>query len=226
MLGTESNSIEPSRYGFRSIRPKTREERKGLTDKVLLETRRINARVGHEARLHQANAPACSAMLTSCPTTAAGYISNSDRFHSDTAGEERESRQEIIHKKQRAIEFRRNQSMNREEQRWEKIENVRAEEDERSRRLREEGMACKRNTSNVHYDILNLQYSQNTGGEEQKYADDMVRFRSQVRSTNLVISGDTRAHYNIISGAPRSMPEYPAEFPARPAGTVNRHGGH
>ena len=196
-------------------------------DKVLLETQRISQRVGHEARLHQANAPPTSAMLTSCPTSAAGYISNSDRFHSDTAGDERELREETLHKKNRAIEFRRNQIMNREEIRWEKIEQARKEEDDRNRSIREDGMAAKRNTSNVHYDILNLQYSQNTGGEEQKYSDDLVRFRSQVRSTNLVISGGTRVPYNIISGAQRPMPEYPSELPRAPAGMdTAKRGGH
>jgi hypothetical protein len=224
----EFRPVEPSAYGFNAIRPKTRDERKGEKDKVLLETQRINARVGFEARLHQANAPPNAAMLTSCPTTAAGYISNSDRFHSDTAGEERELRQEIILKKQRAIEFRRNQTMNREEQRWEKIERGRKEFDDRTQRLREEGLACKRNTSNVAYDIVNLHYQQSTAGEEQKYQDDVVRFRAQVRSTNLVVAGDTRAHYNIISGAPRAMPEYPKEYPVapEPSASTARRGGH
>ena len=103
------NEFKESSFGFRSIRPKTREERRGVFDKVLLEKSRIDQRVGHEARLHQANAPANSSLLTSCVSEGAGYISNADRFHSDTAGEEYAARQEALQKKNRAIEFRRNQ---------------------------------------------------------------------------------------------------------------------
>jgi hypothetical protein len=99
----------PSSFGFRSIRPKSRDERKGLFDKVLLEKSRLDQRVGYEARLQQANAPTTSSLLTSCISEGAGYISNADRFHSDTAGEEYAARQEALHKKNRAIEFRRNQ---------------------------------------------------------------------------------------------------------------------
>jgi hypothetical protein len=99
----------PSSFGFRSIRPKSRDERRGLLDKVLLEKSRLNQRVGYEARQQQANAPTTSSLLTSCVSEGAGYISNADRFHSDTAGEEYAARQEALHKKNRAIEFRRNQ---------------------------------------------------------------------------------------------------------------------
>jgi hypothetical protein len=63
-----------------------------LNDKVALEQSRIRQRVGFEARMHKANAPETTDGLTSCAVNAAGYISNSDRFHSDTAGEEREMR--------------------------------------------------------------------------------------------------------------------------------------
>lgn len=53
------------------------------------------------------------------------------------------------------------------------MEEKRITNDEHARRLRDEGSACKKNASNVAYDILNLQYNQDTGGEKQKYEDDM-----------------------------------------------------
>lgn len=83
-------------------------ERFNLKDKVSLERNRINQRVGWQARMHKANAPETSSLLTSCSTGAAGYISNSDRFHTDTVGEEYMIRQEHIKKKQAADDFRRN----------------------------------------------------------------------------------------------------------------------
>ncbi|RYG68019.1 hypothetical protein EON64_06110 [archaeon] len=51
-------------------------------------------------------------------------------------------------------------------------------EEERIQKLREEGSKAKKNTSNVAYDILTLQYAQNKDGEQQKYVDDMVRYRA------------------------------------------------
>jgi hypothetical protein len=79
-----------------------------MKDKVSLERNRINQRVGWQARMHQQNAPETSALLTSCPVGAAGYLSNSDRFHTDTVGEEFAHRQEQHRRKLAAQEFRRN----------------------------------------------------------------------------------------------------------------------
>ena len=61
----------------------------------------------------------------------------------------------------------------REEDRWQQIELKKKDDEEYVRRLRDDGLACKKNTSNVAYDILNLQYNQDTSGEQQKYEDDM-----------------------------------------------------
>ena len=105
-----NQDCQPSAFGFRNIQPKTRQERRGHYDKVSLEKSRIDQRVGFEARIHQANAPKHSSQLTSCLSEGAGYISNADRFHCDTAGEEYATRQDAIQRKNRAIEFRRNQA--------------------------------------------------------------------------------------------------------------------
>jgi hypothetical protein len=70
--------------------------------------------------------------------------------------------------------------MAREEDRWQQIENKRNDDDEHVRRLQDNGMACKKNSSNVAYDILSLQYNQDTGGEKQKYVDDMGKFYTNI----------------------------------------------
>lgn len=46
------------------------------------------------------------------------------------------------------------------------------QEDDHWQKLREEGIKAKKNESNVSYDILTMQYSQDAGGELQKYQDD------------------------------------------------------
>lgn len=74
-----------------------------------MEKNRINQRVGFQARMHQQNAPETSALLTSCSAGAAGYMSNSDRFHTDTVGEEYAVRQALVERQKQAAEFRRGQ---------------------------------------------------------------------------------------------------------------------
>ena len=58
------------------------------------------------------NAPPTSAGLTSCVEHGAGYLSNADRFHSDTSGEEYLARQEAIRRTKETIAFRKNQVSN------------------------------------------------------------------------------------------------------------------
>lgn len=53
------------------------------------------------------------------------------------------------------------------------MEERQKKEDEDWRRLREDGSKAKKNQSNVAYDIMTLQYSQDQDGQQQKYLDDM-----------------------------------------------------
>ena len=64
------------------------------------------------------------------------------------------------------------QNLIREEDRWKQMESVRNATSENERRLRDEGMTGKKNASNVAYNILNLQYKKDRGGEIQKLEDD------------------------------------------------------
>jgi len=105
----DNTEFIPSAFGFRVMKPKDRHQRLVAKDKVALEKERINARVGLEARMHQANAPSSSAGLTACVEHGAGYLSNSDRFHSDTCGEEYLLRQEKIKRTKETVDFRKRQ---------------------------------------------------------------------------------------------------------------------
>jgi hypothetical protein len=58
--------------------------------------------------MHKQNAPENSALLTSCSAGAAGYLSNSDRFHTDVVGEEYALRQEKIKRQHEIQDFKRN----------------------------------------------------------------------------------------------------------------------
>ena len=171
--------------------------------------------------MQRENAPETSAGLTTCVVGGAGYLSNADRFHSDTESEELAQRQQAVVRKQQAIEFRRNQSVEREDNRWRRIEEKQQQDAEKWNRLRESGTKSGKNQSSAAYDITNLQYHDNDDGKQQKYVDDMVRYRAQLRTRDLVVQGDSRVSYNIISGDDRSLPKVP-EPVARPE---LKHGG-
>jgi hypothetical protein len=90
--------------------------------------------------MQNANMPATSAGLTSLEPTGASYISNADRFHSDTAGEAYEERQKSIQKMKQAIQYRSNKMTEREETRWNSIESKQQEEEQYWAVVREEGI--------------------------------------------------------------------------------------
>jgi hypothetical protein len=61
----------------------------------------------------------------------------------------------------------------REDERWQKLQESKAAEDERLIKQREDGIKAKKNASGAAYDICTLQYQESRLGEGQKYADDM-----------------------------------------------------
>lgn len=66
--------------------------------------------------------------------------------------------------------------MNREEERWHNIEHNAEKEEQKWHQIRSEGNKSMKNASNVAYNVVTLQYDQNTRGEEQKYSDDMGQY--------------------------------------------------
>jgi hypothetical protein len=159
--------------------------------------------------MQRENAPATSAGLTACPEGAAGYLSNMDRFHSDTAGEEYDLRMEKLRREREAIEFRSRQTLQREEVRWDREDAAKKTEEEYWQRVRAEGLKAKKNQSAVAYDITSMVYKQDINGARQKHYDEQVRYRAKMRMHNLAVQADTRVQYNIINGGPRYIPPVP-----------------
>jgi hypothetical protein len=56
------------------------------------------------------------------------------------------------------------------------MEDKQAEQEEVWQKQRDDGSKAKKNQSNVAYDIMTLQYSQDKDGEHQKYLDDMGKY--------------------------------------------------
>ncbi len=68
------------------------------------------------------------------------FYLDADRFHSDVCGEELQIRQEKYHRQQQIFENKRTFAAEREEQRWQKIEEMKASEQQYWDQQRELGL--------------------------------------------------------------------------------------
>jgi hypothetical protein len=199
----------PSAAGFRNIKPMTRHERRALKDKVALEKDRLMKRSGLSAKLYRENAPQDSMGLTCPEPQAAGFLADADRFHTDTSGEEFLARKAKHEEKQLQYDQKRVSRVEREEARWQAIEEKKAEEEKYWDDQRESGAKAMKNNSCVPYDAITLRYNDGLDGDRLRYDDEKVRYRAALRSQNLMRCGDTRTGYNIISGHSRPNVDVP-----------------
>jgi hypothetical protein len=89
--------------------------------------------------MYRENAPGPEGLT--CPlSNAAGYLADADRFHSDVSGEEMQLRQQRYHRSQQIYDNKRLQYAEKEEQRWQKIEEVKAAEESYWEKQRDLGL--------------------------------------------------------------------------------------
>ncbi|CAN0137362.1 unnamed protein product [Ascophyllum nodosum] len=171
-----------------------------LKDKVALEKSRLMQRTGHAAKMYRENVPPEGVSLTGCTPEAAGFITDSDRFHSDTVGEER-FRRKAQHERHVQINANRRQlRVEREGKRWEDMERKEEAEKERLDWLRAEERKSKKNKSGMPYNMISLMYNDGLDGQRLEYNDSIVKHRAKMRSNNLLRLGDSRCGYNILTG--------------------------
>ncbi|CAN0013140.1 unnamed protein product, partial [Phaeothamnion confervicola] len=78
-----------------------------LRDKAALEKSRLVERAGQAARQYRDNLPPEGVSLTELVPGAAGFIADSDRFHTDVAGEDYLRRQHMHERRVAATEQQR-----------------------------------------------------------------------------------------------------------------------
>jgi len=96
--------------------------------------------------------------------------SDADRFHSDVSGEELQERQERYNRTQGIDERKRVSNAEKEELRWQKIEEAKAAEAAYWEEQRNLGSKSKKNSSGVPYNTLTLQYNDGADGERLRSA--------------------------------------------------------
>lgn len=190
--------------GFRAIQPETRADRAAKQDKTTLEKSRLSQRREKFIRYEDLGAP------TEMQAGAVGFLDDADRFHTDTAGEEKAVRDKEIERRESKYEYKRNKYLDREEARWEQMEEEHVVEHDKLG-LMQNSSKGTRNHSSVAYDCVTLEYHTTPAGRQQLFEDNMAKYRAGVRTEKLhrYASGDG---YNPITGEelrPLPLPRRP-----------------
>ncbi|KAG6599739.1 Prefoldin subunit 3 [Phytophthora cinnamomi] len=181
---------------FNNIPARTRAQREAVCDKEQREKERLRAR--KEGFVRVDTTAAGSAMLVYTPQSQ-GFMSDADRFHSDTAGEERAAREDARTRAKIQQERRRQEAVNRDVRRWEAMDAASAEEKRRSEALRASGSKARRNKCGEPFNPVTLQYNDGKDGERLQAADAAIKHRAMLRAQNLQFH-NSREGVNPITG--------------------------
>jgi len=145
--------------------------------------------------------------------------SDSKRYITDVAGEERLKRQAAAAKEQARLASLREAALARDEKRWGRMAAESAADERKIATKRSSGLAAKKNAPSLPFNPITLQYGTGYDGGLLQHQDEMVKYRSALRTNNLY--SKSNGDYNPISGAPRlelkppAKPQLPAELQQR-----------
>lgn len=183
---------------FNNIPARSREQRMALQDKEQREKDRLRQRKEGFARIDTSATGA--AMLVYNPKSQ-GFMSDADRFHSDTAGEERAHREEHYARVKSHQDRKRYDGVQREIKRWKDMDVATAEEDKKWHAIRQAGTRALRNKGGEAFNPITLQYNDGKDGQRLMVADQAIKHRAVVRAQNLQ-HHNSRAGINPITGEP------------------------
>lgn len=183
---------------FNNIPARSREQRVALQDKEQHEKARLRERKEGFVRIDTSATGA--AMLVYNPKSQ-GFMSDADRFHSDTAGEERAHRKEHNARVKVHQERRRYDGVQREIKRWSDMDAASAADEKKWQAMRQSGTKALRNKGGEAFNPITLQYNDGKDGARLLAADTAVKHRAVVRAQNLQ-HHNSRAGMNPITGEP------------------------
>ncbi len=94
------------------------------------------------------------------------------------------------------------EQLERDNERWKRMDEEDKKESVRLAKLKETNKAGKKNQNSAPYNPLTLEYDPTESGQKLKQLDEMAKYRAQLRSYNI----DSRSNcgYNLLTGAPRA----------------------
>jgi len=188
-----------------NIKPRTREEREALANKELIEKSRINQRVGLEAR----NVNMQDILHNAHPKSTL-FINENERFDKDFAVHDRNQRQKERMLKDMGIEKHRLEALERDAQRWEKMEHEANRADQVQDFKRQVFLHGKHNMSGMPFNPITLEYERSEQGQSLMEKDEAAKVRAYLRATNL----DSRSNcgYNVLTGEGRKEVTIPNQL--------------
>ena len=125
-----------------------------------------------------------------------------ERFDRDYVVHEKKEREDKWNKKMQDIEKRKMEKLSRDNERWQKMDEDDKKEEGKLTKLKDSNQVGKKNLSSAAYNPITLEYNPTDGGVKLKQADDVAKYRAQLRCNNI----DTKSNsgYNILTGATRS----------------------
>lgn len=159
----------PAITQVRNIAPKSRGERGQTRDE--LEKGRLRARTGGFERYVD------PAEVLTQPPDSLGYADDADRFNRDTVGMERSQRDAAYAHKEMIFYARRSERAEREEERWQQVEQEHAHDEQALAEMREDGGKWRRNKASQPYHLLSMQYADDMDGEQLRFGDDQTKVR-------------------------------------------------
>ena len=99
------------------------------------------------------------------------------------------------------IEKRKMEQLNRDSERWKKMDEEQKREDNKLTKLKQTSGAGKKNYSSAAYNPITLEYDPTESGMKLRQADELAKYRAQLRSYN--IDSKSNCGYNILTGNER-----------------------
>jgi hypothetical protein len=130
-----------------------------------------------------------------------GYISEADRFITDTAAVAKAERDADVAKREQMFYGKRIQRAEKEERRWGTIELQHQLEQKRLEDMRENLSYARSNKTSMPYNPINLRYDDGADGARLRFSDESLRYRGALRAEHLQ-RRNTSTGYNPITGAP------------------------
>mmetsp|Transcript_50617 Transcript_50617/g.128786 ORF Transcript_50617/g.128786 Transcript_50617/m.128786 type:complete len:197 (-) Transcript_50617:150-740(-) len=165
------------------MQPRSRSARHGLKTKEALEKERLRNRSGGYFRYEDIRNPID--VVSGCPSHIGSKARmNAGHFCEEVNYMEREIKKTV---RDENTEVRRARNLDREEARWRAISNQEMASHARVERMQADPMMGRKNVSGQPYNIVSQEYNKTPAGAQLEHHDNMIRYRSKVRTASLAM---------------------------------------
>lgn len=165
------------------MQPRSRSSRQGFKTKEALEKDRLKHRTGGFFRYEDVRNPID--VVKGCPS----HIPPKERMNAGGFCEELNHMEREVKKvvRDEGTEVRRARNLGREESRWRAISQQEHVSHARVERMQSDPMMGRKNVAGQPYNIVSQEYDRSSAGAQLEHHDNMIRYRSKVRTASLAM---------------------------------------